>query len=246
MTSSWLRWLSSLAGPASGRALDEGVQMGPVNNPPQFERVSSLVATRSPTAPWPSPAGGRTDHEGNFFASDDRRWRHRRRPAGRRGAVRTGASRVLYRDVDDAVARANATSFGLGGSVWTDDEERRGGVARRLQCGTAWVNTHANLAVDVPFSGTSASGVGVEQGVAGSRGLLRRAGAVDLPTKAVVMTGGGTGRVDASATPRRLVQEPTPGCRSRGDLPSFARPMTPSEGSRLHRRVGQADRAEGA
>jgi acyl-CoA reductase-like NAD-dependent aldehyde dehydrogenase len=76
---------------------------------------------------------------------------------------------IPYRDVDDALARANATTFGLGGSVWSADPDRAADVAERLETGTAWVNTHAALAPHQPFGGAKWSGIGVENG---SWGLL--------------------------------------------------------------------------
>jgi acyl-CoA reductase-like NAD-dependent aldehyde dehydrogenase len=71
---------------------------------------------------------------------------------------------ISYRDVDDAVERANATHFGLSGSVWSADGDRAAAIAGRLECGTAWVNTHLALAPQQPFGGFKWSGVGVENG----------------------------------------------------------------------------------
>jgi acyl-CoA reductase-like NAD-dependent aldehyde dehydrogenase len=71
---------------------------------------------------------------------------------------------IAYDDVDDAVARANKSDFGLGGSVWTADAERGREIAERLEVGTTWVNTHASLAPNVPFGGLKHSGLGVENG----------------------------------------------------------------------------------
>jgi acyl-CoA reductase-like NAD-dependent aldehyde dehydrogenase len=71
---------------------------------------------------------------------------------------------ISYRDLDDAVERANATHFGLSGSVWSADGDRAAAIAGRLECGTAWVNTHLALAPQQPFGGFKWSGVGVENG----------------------------------------------------------------------------------
>ncbi|MGX4653367.1 aldehyde dehydrogenase family protein [Micromonospora sp. SCSIO 07396] len=70
---------------------------------------------------------------------------------------------IGYDDLDEAVARANGTRFALGGSVWGEPAVARD-VAARLDCGTAWVNTHGDLRHDVPFGGLRDSGVGVEYG----------------------------------------------------------------------------------
>jgi acyl-CoA reductase-like NAD-dependent aldehyde dehydrogenase len=71
-----------------------------------------------------------------------------------------------YEGVAAAVQRANATEFGLGGSVWGDEETARA-TAESLDCGTVWVNTHGDLRHNVPFGGVRSSGVGVEYGLLG-------------------------------------------------------------------------------
>ena len=71
---------------------------------------------------------------------------------------------VSYRDLGDAIDRANATHFGLSGSVWSADPDRAAAVAAQLECGTAWVNTHLALAPQQPFGGFKWSGIGVENG----------------------------------------------------------------------------------
>jgi acyl-CoA reductase-like NAD-dependent aldehyde dehydrogenase len=48
--------------------------------------------------------------------------------------------------------------------VWSSDPDRAGEVASKLECGTAWVNSHLNLAPHQPFGGFKWSGVGVENG----------------------------------------------------------------------------------
>ncbi len=70
---------------------------------------------------------------------------------------------VAYDRLDEAVARANGTDYGLGASVWGDPAQAPS-VADRLDAGTVWLNTHGQLRHDVPFGGTRCSGVGVEYG----------------------------------------------------------------------------------
>jgi acyl-CoA reductase-like NAD-dependent aldehyde dehydrogenase len=71
---------------------------------------------------------------------------------------------IPYRDIDDAVARANDTRYGLSGSVWSSDPDRAAEVATRLECGTAFVNDHLTLQPYMPFGGMKWSGIGVENG----------------------------------------------------------------------------------
>jgi len=152
-----------------GDGMAEGTDIGPINNKPQLERVSELVSDALSNGATAVAGGGPLDRPGYFFAP----------------TVLTGVSdgtRIVdeeqfgpalpvipYRDVDDALARANATNFGLGGSVWSADPDRAADVAERLETGTAWVNTHAALAPHQPFGGAKWSGIGVENG---SWGLL--------------------------------------------------------------------------
>ena len=72
------------------------------------------------------------------------------------------ASIIRARDVDHAVEVANASHYGLGGSVWTEDEEKGEAVARRLQCGAAFVNELVKSDPRVPFGGVKDSGYGRE------------------------------------------------------------------------------------
>ena len=74
---------------------------------------------------------------------------------------------IKYKDVDEAVRRANSLEVGLGGSVWGDDPAKASEVAARLECGTAWVNQHGGLHPMAPFGGVKCSGIGVEFNVDG-------------------------------------------------------------------------------
>lgn len=71
-----------------------------------------------------------------------------------------------YRDEDEAVAIANDSEYGLGGTVWTTDEERGLAIADRIHTGTVGVNHYA-LDFDAPFGGVKASGLGRELGPEG-------------------------------------------------------------------------------
>ena len=74
---------------------------------------------------------------------------------------------LTYRTVQEAIGRANNTTFGLSGSVWSGDLDRAARIAEELDCGTAFVNDHLALSSDVPFGGAKWSGVGVENGAWG-------------------------------------------------------------------------------
>lgn len=65
-----------------------------------------------------------------------------------------------FSDEGEAVARANATRFGLAASVWTHDGARARRVARALRSGTVWINTHNKLLAEAETGGFGASGYG--------------------------------------------------------------------------------------
>jgi len=68
---------------------------------------------------------------------------------------------------DEAVKLANVVDFGLGGAVWSTDEDRATRVAEQLEVGMANVNTPAGEGADLPFGGTKRSGFGRELGPLG-------------------------------------------------------------------------------
>jgi acyl-CoA reductase-like NAD-dependent aldehyde dehydrogenase len=155
----------------TGAGTEAGVQLGPINNKPQYDRVSGLVSDALGNGATAVTGGKPMDRDGYFFEP----------------TILTGVSEgvrivdeeqfgpalpiIKYTDEDDAVARANATNFGLGGSVWSADPERGNKVAGRLDVGSAWVNDHAVIAPHTPFGGAKWSGIGVENGPWGLLGF---------------------------------------------------------------------------
>ena len=74
---------------------------------------------------------------------------------------------IRYSDVAEVIARANASPFGLGGSVWSSDIEKAKRYACQLECGSVWINKHGAIQPNAPFGGVKQSGVGIEFGVEG-------------------------------------------------------------------------------
>ncbi|THA71586.1 aldehyde dehydrogenase family protein [Streptomyces sp. A0958] len=156
-----------------GNGLDPATRLGPVNNAPQLARVEQVTRQAVADGARAAAGGHRLDGPGHFFA-----------PTiltdvlpGSAVVTEEQFGPVLpvlpYRSLDEAVAAANATGFGLGGSVWGTDPDRAEAVADRLECGTAWINHHAELSLAQPFAGVKNSGVGVAGGPWGLYGNLR-------------------------------------------------------------------------
>jgi acyl-CoA reductase-like NAD-dependent aldehyde dehydrogenase len=72
---------------------------------------------------------------------------------------------IDFSDVDEAIARANDTSYGLAAALWTRDIKKAHHVARKLQAGTVWINTYNAYDTAAPFGGYKQSGFGRELGM---------------------------------------------------------------------------------
>ncbi|RWA05107.1 hypothetical protein EKO27_g9994 [Xylaria grammica] len=77
---------------------------------------------------------------------------------------------LKWADEDDVIKRANASRLGLGASVWSKDVPRARRMAEQLEAGSIWVNTHFELAPNVPFGGHKESGLGMDWGEVGLEG----------------------------------------------------------------------------
>jgi len=69
---------------------------------------------------------------------------------------------IEFGDVDEAIARANDSTYGLAAAVWTRDIKKAHYVARKLQAGTVWINTYNVYDTAAPFGGYKQSGFGRE------------------------------------------------------------------------------------
>src|SRR5262245_5010218 len=149
-----------------GDGLEEGTQMGPIQNQAQFEKVKEFLkdARQNGTI---IAGGGVLEREGYFIQPTI----VRDIPDSARLVREEQFGPVLpvlrYADIDDAVARANDTEFGLGGSVWSSNRERAFAIATRINAGMVWVNKHLDVGLDTPFIGAKQSGMGVEMGQEG-------------------------------------------------------------------------------
>jgi len=72
---------------------------------------------------------------------------------------------IEFADVDEAIARANDSRYGLAAAVWTRDIKKAHYVAKKLQAGTVWINTYNVYDTAAPFGGYKESGFGREMSV---------------------------------------------------------------------------------
>jgi len=147
-----------------GDGARQGTQLGPVNNRAQFERVKDLIAD-SAAQGHRIVLGGDTIEGPGFFIPvtiiDNP-------PEDSRIVQEEQFGPVLpllkFDTLEEALTRANASEYGLGGSVWSADDAVAQQIAEQLSSGTVWVNEAQVLSPLVPFGGMRQSGLGVESG----------------------------------------------------------------------------------
>lgn len=149
-----------------GDGLEQGTTIGPIQNRAQFEKVKAFLETarRDGTI----IAGGEVLERDGYFL----------RPTVVRD-VSDGHTIVdeeqfgpilpviPFDDVEDVIARANRSDYGLGGSVWSKDVARAAAIAGRIESGQVWVNQHVAIGPHIPMAGFKNSGLGVEQSFEG-------------------------------------------------------------------------------
>lgn len=147
-----------------GNGMEGGIQLGPINNRPQFERVISLVDDARSRGAKIATGGSPIAGPGFFYPptlvtdiTDDA-------PLVAEEQFGPALPILPFDNVEDAIARANATHYGLSGSIWTQDIKRGAEWASQLECGTAWVNQHNTFHPDAPVGGVKWSGIGYQNG----------------------------------------------------------------------------------
>ncbi len=146
-----------------GNGLDEGVEFGPLQNRMQFEKVKAII--EDARAHGKIIAGGQPHQGPGFFIQPTI-------VSGLPDSARLVCEEqfgpvmpvLKYSKLEDAIARANTSEYGLGATVWSKSPERAYEVAMKLDTGTVWINKHLDLPPGVPYGGTKQSGYGVELG----------------------------------------------------------------------------------
>jgi len=155
-----------------GSGLDPESQLGPIQNKMQYDKVCDILEDTKKSGARILVGGDVPDTPGYFLpptlvadVSEDSRIVTEEQF----GPI---VPILEYRDIEDAIARANNTRYGLSGSVWTSDLERGRAIAARLEVGTAWVNQHRATSAFVPFGGAKESGYGRQYSLLGLKGYM--------------------------------------------------------------------------
>lgn len=150
-----------------GDGSQAGVQLGPVQNRLQYQRVLDLIKDAQDKG-YKFLTGGLPEAQKGYFIPltilDNPPEDSRIVQEEQFGPV---LPLIKVDSAEDAVARANASPYGLGGSVWSADEQKAFEIAQLVQSGTVWVNEVQHLSPLASFAGRKQSGVGVENGLEG-------------------------------------------------------------------------------
>ena len=150
-----------------GHGLDPDTELGPLTKVQQLERVIALVEDARVRGARIHSGGVQPDGPGYFY------------PPTLVSGIGAGVALVdeeqfgpvlpviAFRDVEEAIAQANANPYGLGASVWTRDLAHGEAIAARLEAGLAWVNQHGHIQPGAPKGGHKWSGLGYEGGQRG-------------------------------------------------------------------------------
>ncbi len=142
-----------------GDGMAEGSVLGPIQNRMQFDKVKRLVddaKTRGRVLLGGEPG------EGLFFPPTIIAGLKNGDPLVDEEQFGPVLPIIAYSDVEEAIAAANDSPNGLGGSLWTSNIEAGRKLASRLECGSVWINKHGAIQPNAPFGGVKASGLGVE------------------------------------------------------------------------------------
>jgi len=150
-----------------GHPLDESTTMGALVNVAHQERVLSYIEKGKSEGARLVSGGGRVDRAGFFveptiFADvDNSSTIAREEIFGPVGAV------MPFDTVEEAIAMANDTVYGLAATVWTRDVSSAHTVAGKIRAGSVWINGWAAMDPALPWGGMKSSGIGRELGWSG-------------------------------------------------------------------------------
>ncbi|WP_299134333.1 aldehyde dehydrogenase family protein [uncultured Amaricoccus sp.] len=142
-----------------GDGLDEASALGPVQNRMQFDKVARLVADAAGRG---KVLCGGAPGDGLFFPPTIVAGLTNGDPLVDEEQFGPALPVIRYSDVEEAIAAANDSPNGLGGSVWSSDIDAAKAVAKRMECGSVWINKHGAIQPNAPFGGIKSSGLGVE------------------------------------------------------------------------------------
>jgi succinate-semialdehyde dehydrogenase / glutarate-semialdehyde dehydrogenase len=163
------RYVESMEALRVGDPMDEDTDMGPLATPDILEDVDSQVRKSVEAGARVLTGGEPMDGPGNFYPPTVITDIPKSSPAYVEEIFGPVASLFRARDIDEAIAIANDTTFGLGSSSWTNDPDEQERFVNEIEAGMVYINRMTESTPEVPFGGVKNSGYGRELSVFGIR-----------------------------------------------------------------------------
>jgi succinate-semialdehyde dehydrogenase/glutarate-semialdehyde dehydrogenase len=152
-----------------GDPMDESTALGPLATPQILEGLHDQVRRSVAAGARLLTGGKRLDRRGNYYAPTVLTHVPESAPAWSEELFGPVAVLFRIRDAADAIRTANATTFGLGASVWTNNNAERDRFIDEIESGMVFVNGMVISDPRLPFGGVKHSGYGRELGAYGMR-----------------------------------------------------------------------------
>jgi succinate-semialdehyde dehydrogenase/glutarate-semialdehyde dehydrogenase len=166
------RFVAAMKSLRLGDPMNESTDVGPLATQQIVNDIEKQVNDSVAAGAKLLTGGTREGAKGNFYAPTVLSDIPKGAPAYAEETFGPVASLFRVKNIDEAIALANATPFGLGASVWTRDNDERERFVRGIESGQVFVNAMVASDPRVPFGGVKHSGFGRELGVYGIREFM--------------------------------------------------------------------------
>jgi succinate-semialdehyde dehydrogenase/glutarate-semialdehyde dehydrogenase len=163
------RFVAGMQALKIGDPMDETVDVGPLATPQILEDLDKQVQKSVAAGAHVLTGGKRLNRPGNYYAPTVLAGIPENAPAYREELFGPVASLFRVPDLDAAISLANDSTFGLGASVWTNDDQERRRFIDDIEAGQVFVNGMTASDPRLPFGGVKASGYGRELSTFGIR-----------------------------------------------------------------------------